>query len=152
MGLAMIKFKASHQNIQYKGKMNPPNSLVMKMIVLTWLGDEKLSSTKIFILNIIEGCNHHTIPLIHKGKKGLWLEGKISTSFHWLGEINSRKGQVNSLELETLLFVGCVKCFMCCKISVWDGRTSWVCVNVCYSWTQQCVQVKRTWKKIRCTK
>jgi hypothetical protein len=139
MGLIMIKFKASHQNIQYKGKMNPPNSLVMKITILTWLGDENLSSTKIFILNVIEGCNHHQIPLVHEGKKGLWLEGNISKSFHWPREINSRKGQMSSLELETLLFVGCVKCFMCCKISVRDGRASWVCVNVFYSWAQWCV-------------
>jgi hypothetical protein len=34
-GLDNDQFKASHQNIQDKGRMNPPNSLVMKIIVLT---------------------------------------------------------------------------------------------------------------------
>jgi hypothetical protein len=47
---------------------------------------------------------------------------------------------------------GCVKCYMCCKRSAWEGGTSWVCVNVCCSWTQWCVQVKGALKKIRCRK
>jgi len=41
--------KASHQYIQN----NPSNSLVIKNIILIWLVDGNLSSTKIFILNII---------------------------------------------------------------------------------------------------
>jgi len=145
----MIKFKASHQNIQYKGKMNPPNSLVMKITVLIWLGDGNLSNTKIPIINIIRRWNHHQIPLVHEGKRGLWLEGRISTSSHCLKEINSRKSQMKgSLELEIVLFVECVKCCIFCRRSVWEGETSWICVNVCYSWAQWCVQAKGTWWKL----
>jgi hypothetical protein len=38
MGLTVIKFKASHQDIQDKGRMNPQNSLVIKIIVLNLIG------------------------------------------------------------------------------------------------------------------
>jgi hypothetical protein len=137
--------------------MNPPNLVVMNIIILIWLVDGNLFSvplgTKIIILNIIKGWNHHKIPLIHEGRKGLWLEGRIFTSSHWPKEINSRKGQVRgSSKLETFLFVGCVKCCMCCRRSVWKGWISWVCVNVCCSWTQWCVQAKWTRKKMKCRK
>ncbi len=47
---------------------------------------------------------------------------------------------------------GCVKCCMCCKRNVCERGNSWICVNVCCSWAQWCVQGKRTWKKIRCRK
>jgi hypothetical protein len=129
MGLTMIRFKTSHQNIQYNGKMNPPNSMVMKITIVTWLVDGNISNVplgiRIIIINIIGGWNHHQIPLVHEGRKGLWLEGKISTSFHWPKEINSRRGQVRgSLELEILLLFRCVKCCICCRRSVWKGKAS----------------------------
>jgi hypothetical protein len=57
MGLTMIKLKASHQDIQDKQRMNPPNSLVMNITILTSLVDGTLSGvplgTRIIILNII---------------------------------------------------------------------------------------------------
>jgi hypothetical protein len=157
MGLAMIKLKVSYQNIQDKGKMNLPNSVVTNIIILIWLVNGNLSNvpmgTRILILNIIGGWNHHKIPLVHEGRKGFWLEGKISINFHWPREIKSKRGQGrDSLELETFLLVGCVKCCMCCMMSVWEGGANWICVNVCCSWTQWCVQAKGTWKKIRCIK
>jgi hypothetical protein len=59
MGLEMIKLKASHQNIQNKGKMNPLNLMIMKIIILILLVDGNLFcvplGTKNFILNIIGG-------------------------------------------------------------------------------------------------
>ncbi len=33
MGLTMIKLKVSHQDIHDKGKMNPPNLVIMKIII-----------------------------------------------------------------------------------------------------------------------
>jgi hypothetical protein len=70
MGLAMIKLKASHQNIQDKGKMNPLNLVVMKIIILTRLVDGNLSivllGTRILILNIVGGWNDHKISLVHE--------------------------------------------------------------------------------------
>jgi hypothetical protein len=57
MGLTMINLKASHQDIQDKQRMNPPNSLVMNITILTSLVDGTLSGvplgTRIIILNII---------------------------------------------------------------------------------------------------
>jgi hypothetical protein len=140
----MIKRKVSYQDIQDKGRMNPPNLIVMKITILIWLVDGNISNVplniKILILNIIGGWNHHQIPLVHERRKGLWLERRISTNFHWPREINSSRGQVrDSLELETLLFIGCVKCCICCRRNVWEGGTSWICVNVCCSWAHWCV-------------
>jgi hypothetical protein len=64
--------------------------------------------TRIIILNIIGWWNSHKIPLVHERKKGLWLEGRIFTSFHWSKEINSKRDQViGSLEFEILLLVWC---------------------------------------------
>jgi hypothetical protein len=126
MGLTMIKLKVSHQNIQNKGGMNSSNSLVMKIIVWIWLVNGTFSNvplgTMIFILNIIGRWNDHQISLVHEGKD-FWLEKKISTSFHWPKEINSKGGgggvQVRgTMEFETFLFVWCVKCYMCFKRSV----------------------------------
>jgi hypothetical protein len=75
MGLAMIKLKTSRQDIQNKGKMNPPNSVIMKIIILIWLVDENLSNVplgiRILILNIIGRWDHHKIPLIHEGRRGI---------------------------------------------------------------------------------
>jgi hypothetical protein len=133
--------------------MNPPNSFIMKIIVLTWLVNENLFNTKILILNNIGRWNHHQIPLVHEGKRSLWSEGNIFTSSHWPKEINWRRGQVRgSLNLESLLFLLCVKCSMCYRKSVWEKEANWICVNVCYSWAQWCVEAKGTWKKIRCRK
>jgi hypothetical protein len=71
----MIKLKASHQDMQDKRKMNPPNSLVMNIIVLISLVDGTFSNvplgTRIIILNIIGWWNSHKIPLVHERKKGL---------------------------------------------------------------------------------
>jgi len=88
----------------------------MKITILTWLVDGNLFSvplgTKIIILNIIEGWNHHQIPLVHEGKKGLWLEGRIFTSSHWPREINwgVKWEALWSLRLSCLLGVWSVVC------------------------------------------
>jgi hypothetical protein len=78
MGLEMIKLQASRQDIQDKGKMNPPNLVVMKIIILTRSVDGNLSNvllgTRILILNIIGGWDHNQISLIHEEKKNLKLE------------------------------------------------------------------------------
>jgi len=96
MGLTMIKLKVSHQNIQNKGGMNSSNSLVMKIIVLTWLVNGTFSNVPlgimIFIPNIIGRWNDHQISLVHEGRKDFRLEKRISTSFHWPREINSKGG------------------------------------------------------------
>jgi hypothetical protein len=123
MGLEMIKLRASHQDIQDKRRMNPPNLVVMMIIILTRLVDGNLFNvllgTRIFILNIIGGWNHHQISLIHEEKKNLKLKERIFAISHWPREINLKRGQVRgSLELETLLLVGGVKCYMDCKKNV----------------------------------
>jgi hypothetical protein len=133
MGLAMIELMVSHQDIQD----NPPNPLVMKIIVLTWLVDGNLFSTRIFILNIIGRYNHHKIPLIHEGRRDIWLERRIFISFHWPKEINSKRGQAKgSLELKTLFLVG-----VWSVVCVVEG-TNWICVNVFMS-TMMCVNKSR---------
>jgi hypothetical protein len=43
MELAMIKLKA-HQDNQGKERMDSPNSLVMKIIILSWVEDEDKDS------------------------------------------------------------------------------------------------------------
>jgi hypothetical protein len=71
MELIMIKLKA-HQNNQGKKKMDPPNSLVIRIIILfEWRMETFLifsMATRIFILTIIGQWNHPHFPLVHEKK------------------------------------------------------------------------------------
>jgi hypothetical protein len=49
-----------------------------------------------------------------------------------IGQGKSSQGGVKWKALWSLkLVVGCVKCCECCKRNVWEGKTDWVCLNLC---------------------
>jgi hypothetical protein len=96
MGLVMIKFKASHQDIYDKGRINRSNSLVIKIIVLIWLVNGTLFNVSLsimsIILNIIEMWIHHQILIVYEGKKIFLIRRKDFYKFSLTKE-NKLKGK-----------------------------------------------------------
>jgi hypothetical protein len=74
MELAMMKLKDPIKITKVGKRMDPPNSLLMRIIILLKWRMETflllLLSTRILILTIIGNWNHPLIPLVHKRKGG----------------------------------------------------------------------------------
>jgi len=72
--LAMMKLKDPIKITKVRKRMDPPNSLLMRIIILLKWRMETflllLLSTRILILTIIGNWNHPQIPLVHKRKGG----------------------------------------------------------------------------------
>ncbi len=70
----MMKLKDSIKITKVRERMDPPNSLVMRIIILLEWRMETfllfLLGTRILILTIIGKWNHPKVPLVHKGKGG----------------------------------------------------------------------------------